>query len=140
MIGKNEMEIIKSIKEFVEGEAFAGFKVETGEQVITLSISNFQQCCESFGYFWSPDDADAFIGANLLSVAVTDHELYKATLAEIYDEERKLEGYYYEGGVMFVDLETDRGILQFVAYNQHNGCYGHQAKVECKQLQRTMEL
>lgn len=35
---------------------------------------------------------------------------------------------------MFVDLITDRGVLQFVAYNEQNGYYGHLAKVESRQL------
>ncbi len=35
---------------------------------------------------------------------------------------------------MFVNLETNKGTLQFVAYNEHNGHYGHEAKVTCKQL------
>jgi hypothetical protein len=39
-----------------------------------------------------------------------------------------------EGGIMFVNLDTDKGKLQFVAYNRHNGYYGHSAAVECRQL------
>lgn len=40
-----------------------------------------------------------------------------------------------EGGdTMFVNIQTDRGILQFTAYNRHNGYYGHRAVVSCNQL------
>jgi hypothetical protein len=33
-----------------------------------------------------------------------------------------------------VNIDTDRGQLQFVAYNEHNGYYGHNAVVVSKQL------
>lgn len=26
---------------------------------------------------------------------------------------------------MFINVETTRGLLQFAAYNEHNGYYGH---------------
>ena len=45
-----------------------------------------------------------------------------------------------EGGVMFVNLETDMGTLQFVAYNEHNGYYGHEAKVQCTKLTHAEHL
>ncbi len=38
------------------------------------------------------------------------------------------------GGAMFVHLETSEGLLQFVAYNSHNGYYGHDAVLVSKQL------
>jgi hypothetical protein len=41
---------------------------------------------------------------------------------------------------MFVDIETDRGVLQFVAYNAHNGYYGHKARVQSTQLRHTVTL
>jgi len=41
---------------------------------------------------------------------------------------------------MFVDLKTDRGKLQFVAYNEHNGYYGHEAEVICNQLNHSEVL
>ena len=45
-----------------------------------------------------------------------------------------LNGDYFEGGVMFVNITTSKGVLQFVAYNEHNGYYGHSACVISKQL------
>jgi hypothetical protein len=44
------------------------------------------------------------------------------------------------GGAMFVNLETSEGILQFVAYNSHNGGYGHDAVLISKQKEITEEL
>jgi hypothetical protein len=46
----------------------------------------------------------------------------------------------YSGNIMFVNLTTDRGALQFVAYNIHNGYYGHEATVTCKQLTYSAHL
>jgi hypothetical protein len=41
-----------------------------------------------------------------------------------------------EDNAMFVNVETDRGTLQFVLYNSHNGYYGHKARVVSEQLKR----
>ncbi len=41
---------------------------------------------------------------------------------------------------MFVDLITNRGVLQFTAYNNHNGYYGHDAKVISTQLNHKCSL
>jgi tRNA(Ile2) C34 agmatinyltransferase TiaS len=46
----------------------------------------------------------------------------------------------FEGGVMFVNIETNEGTLQFVAYNEHNGYYGHIAKVQSMQLSHEVVL
>lgn len=40
----------------------------------------------------------------------------------------------YDGDVLFVDLITSEGVLQFVAYNAHNGEYGHHAVVISNQI------
>lgn len=83
----------------------------------------------------------------LNSIALSLHEV---TLTDTALNERQMEakGVGLElrgpsrcyGGVMFVDLKTDRGILQFVACNEHNGYYGHEATVECTQLMHTEML
>lgn len=92
-----------------------------------MGIDNDQQCCEWWGYFMSEDDLDTFVGAKLLRVEVVDTCLRKEKLVDVYD-----------GGTMFVDLVTDRGVLQFVAYNDHNGYYGHYATVRSTQRTETV--
>lgn len=105
-----------------------GYIVTTNKQRIKLGISGFQACCEKWGYFLSQDDVSEFIGANVLDVAVVDTLLNVNQMDDID---------IYEGDVMFVNIETSRGTLQFVAYNEHNGYYGHTAIVECEQLNYT---
>ena len=48
--------------------------------------------------------------------------------------------YLDSGGAMFVNLETSEGLLQFVAYNAHNGYYGHEAVLVSKQLNHEERL
>ena len=36
--------------------------------------------------------------------------------------------------VMFINIETSKGTLQFAVYNCHNGYYGHAVKVISEQL------
>lgn len=128
-------ERITEIAEFEDQEdgrvKHSGYKVYTTQQSITLCIKGGQRCCERFGYFWCNENPDEFIGANLLSVRVTDDALSEGVLKE-NDLDRSTK--YFQGRVMFINLETDRGTLQFVAYNEHNGFYGHEALVKCSQL------
>lgn len=128
------MERIVEIKDYEAREDFhnvAGFEVLTTEQSIKLFIDSENDCCERWGYFWCNDDLKDFIGAELCGVTLTDAALNEAQM--------KVNGLNpsvscFEGRVMFVNLETDKGALQFVAYNEHNGYYGHEAKVQCAQL------
>jgi hypothetical protein len=114
-----------------------GFEIITTEQSIKLYISADQSCCERWGYFWCNDNPQDFIGASLLGVKLTDDVLNEAHFKINNIDPNSM---FFEGGIMFVDIETNMGKLQFVAYNQHNGYYGHTARVECKQLTHTESL
>jgi len=117
------MEYIKEIKDLDASTGMDGFLVVTSEQEITLGIDNSSSCCETWGHFWCNDDVKEFIGARVVGVTLTNEALITKKAPDIY-----------EGRVMFVNIETDRGVLQFVCYNSHNGYYGHTAKVMCNQL------
>lgn len=118
---------------------YDGYAVHTTEQVIHLLIENRQSCCEIWGYFMSLDEDafDTFVGAELREVKLTDTALNTQQLhdhaagstngfGEDYDKEY--------ANTMFVTLETSAGPLQFTAYNEHNGYYGHEARVISRQL------
>ena len=136
------MEKIIAIKDYEAKERdgysnVAGFEVVTNKQIIKLYIENDARCCERWGYFWCNDDPQDFIGAKLRSVRLTDAALNEAQMkANDLDPGDE----WFTGVVMFVDLVTDKGILQFVAYNKHNGYYGHDAKVQCTQLTHSETL
>lgn len=119
-------EIIRAITEHSQKKGYsymAGFKIITDKQEILMLIDDESSCCENWGYFLSEDDTEQFVGAELRDIKITDTELNKEKHVDIY-----------EGGIMFVDIETNKGTLQFVAYNDHNGYYGHEALVESTQL------
>lgn len=95
-----------------------GYRVETDKHIIHVLIDNEQSCCESWGYFASEDDLQAFIGTELKEINLTDKALNKKKFEE--------SGYYEdEGGIQFVDFITDKGTFQLAVYNAHNGYYGH---------------
>lgn len=132
--------------------AEAGFQIETTEQVITLAIDDESSCCEHWGYFLTEDDTEKFVGAELRGVRITDtnrstrqffrgwgNEPIGGSTGE-YDWNDDKQVSVDGGDVLFVDIETDRGVLQFVAYNAHNGYYGHEARVESKQLDHKVYL
>jgi hypothetical protein len=116
-------EIIEQINEIDNDGGYDGYEVATNKQKILLVIANFSKCCEQWGYFWCNDNTEEFVGSVLSDVKVVDTALNEQTYKD------NSEGGVYEGCVMFVNLETSKGTLQFVAYNDHNGYYGHTAKV-----------
>jgi hypothetical protein len=134
-------EKILSVHE-VRQKGWDGYLIKTTKQEIKLLIDNEQCCCESWGYFLSEDDFEDFIGAELLDIKLTDTELKKG----LFKKECRLpysidmESELFSGGIMFVDLVTSKGVLQFTAYNVHNGYYGHDAKIVSKQLSCTHYL
>lgn len=110
------MSKIVSINEQTFDE-YDGFVIDLDDGTnIKLGINNFQSCCENWGYFMSNDALEDFIGAEVLDVKLVDECLNVAKAPTIY-----------EGDIMFVNIETNRGTLQFVAYNEHNGYYSHEA-------------
>ena len=117
--------------------SFEGFRIVTNQQEILLLIDNQQNCCEDWGYFMSEDEFSGFIKAELLDISITDEALNEAKMKEHdIDDKSKL----YEGGMMFVDIKTSYGVLQFVAYNEHNGYYSHDAVVISRQLNHRESL
>ena len=114
----------------------AGFEIQTNRQTILLMIDNDASCCEHWGYLMSEDDLDKFVGARLLGVRITDTNRSSRTFNPYGFEKPEPENNEdLDGGdVMFVDIQTDRGILQFVTYNSHNGYYGHEVRVKSEQL------
>lgn len=128
------MEKISEIKEMTEGKGYdtkSGFAVITDKQTIKLLIDDYQNCCENWGYFMSEDNLKDFIGAELIDIKLTDTALKEAKLKE-HDVDPNDK--WFEGDLMFVDLKTTKGVLQFVAYNEHNGYYGHEACIVSQQL------
>lgn len=134
------MEKILEIKSF-EGKiptnswsTFEGYQIVTDRQVITVGINNGQSCCENWGYLMSQDNFEEFIDAELLSVKVTDTSLNTTVKDMLKDD------YVSEDSCMFVNFETSAGTLQFTAYNEHNGYYGHEAFVISNQIEYSTGL
>jgi len=111
---------------------YDGFLIHTDKQVIKLGISNGQSCCENWGYLMSEDDVQSFVGAELLSIKAVDVGVNEKCI----DAGNGCD----EGGAMFINLETSNGLLQFVAYNGHNGYYSHSAFVESTFLSEEVSL
>ena len=123
-------EIIKAVREVSnykpEGckwSGYDGYAIDTNNQTIYLLIENGQSCCEDWGYLMSHDNFDEFIGAQLLGL----REVSASEINGVPD------GAY----TVFVNVETNKGTLQFVAYNDHNGYYGHEVRVVSEQLNMT---
>lgn len=119
----------------------AGYQIHTTEQTITLAIDDEPCCCESWGYFLSEDDLEKFVGAELRGVTITDtNRTGRKFTTEWNDPDDDQHIHIDSGDTLFVDIETDRGVLQFAAYNAHNGYYGHEARVQSTQLKHEVYL
>ena len=144
-------EKIVEIREFtgeqleVDGydQSIDGFDIVTNKQVIRLWLAGDSQCCESFGYLWTNDTTDEFVGAELRGITRVDTSLNTKRLEALIDDdfyERNFEEWIDSGDALFINIETDRGVLQFTAYNRHNGYYGHHAGVASLQLTEEKRL
>lgn len=116
--------------------AMEGCVIKTNKQTIKFGISSGQSCCETYGYFTSEDDIQSFVGAKILDITTTDlalktTEIYKETIG-LSDDGKTHD--VYDGGVLFINVLTDRGTFQLVTYNIHNGYYGHNAVLISTQL------
>ena len=125
-------EIIKSIEELSQEElsqyGMEGFKITTNNQEIFAGISSGQSCCEDYGYLISHDDFEDFKGAELLNICLTDTLLKSKSFSS-----SDIPNLDY-GGTIFCNFETSKGTLQFIAYNAHNGYYGHTVMIKSNQL------
>lgn len=123
-------EIIKSINYFDDienGISMEGFKIVTNKQTISILISSSQQCCENWGYkacsdkgiIETQDDLKDYIGAEILGIESVDTNSgeYENLLGKL----DTINCTFAE----FVNVKTDKGLLQFTVYNAHNGYYGH---------------
>lgn len=106
--------------------SFEGFDITTDKQIIHIGISDFQKCCEHYGCIITNDEIKDFIGANLQSIIIVDEALNTKNFEEV-------EKLHY-ADTMFVNINTSEGLLQFVAYNAHNGYYSHKAVISSVQL------
>lgn len=127
------MEKILAIKEtnFGNRNSMAGYEITTDQQIIQLGIDDYQSCCEHWGYYiTTEDDIADFIGADLIDIKESSTHIgeHKEDWSEKY------------AASIFVDIITSHGVLQFVAYNEHNGYYAHGIKVVSKQLNIDISL
>ena len=121
--------------EEITGRDQAGYGIVTDQQTIKLLMDCQQNYAERFGYFMSEDDFSEFEGAEIINVTLTDTALNTKSL-----KDNEIDDDSGERQIMFVNIHTSKGMLQFVAYNEHNGYYGHEATVECKQLKHEVML
>lgn len=124
----NKEIIAKIVK--VDDDTNLGYEIHTDKQVVTMFISNQGDCCESWGVITTEDTLSDFIGAELLTLSTVDYEYKNHPLT-------KDDGFWGSedgGGCIFIDVNTSKGKLQFVLYNQHNGYYGHSVTIRSNQF------
>jgi len=91
----------------------SGLKVSTNKGDIMLLISPDSNCCEDYGdmFLETPDDISRFIGAKVIEIS----DVTTVNCKESYDC----------GGETQLKIVTNKGVLQYAVYNDHNGYYSH---------------
>lgn len=131
-------EVIKQIKEIDDfwfnnrdRNQYQGYEIITSHQAIRFIISKEPICCEHFGYICTNDNIEDFIGAEVLSISSLNGDGSTTLFTPEY-----LRGPTYEELKVFLNIDTNRGRLQFVVYNSHNGHYGHRVKIQSSRSSR----
>ncbi len=103
-------------------DTWDGYKITTDTKVLLLLIDNSDQCCEDWGYITSEGGLTEFIGATINSHRFINSADYNDCGILL----KKFNGDYVDVlDCAFINIETDKGLLQFAVYTHHNGCYGH---------------
>lgn len=113
--------LIAEICEKVKDRLCEGYRIKTEKHDLKLLIQSGQECCERWGYAVANEDASSFIGAEYLGYkTVYSDNILKAVDKDTADD-------IENGNLLFLNVETSRGTLDFTVYNAHNGYYGHDA-------------
>lgn len=93
-------------------ESLEGLLITTDKGDIKLLIDNNGQCCENFGgdFLETPDDIEKYIGAKIIAIEDTNTKLLNES---------------EESNETQLKIITNRGVLQYAVYNEHNGYYSH---------------
>ena len=112
---------ISETTESIHNKTMTGLLIETDKGNIKLLISTDQECCESWGaeFLETPDDTRKYIGATLVSLSDTN----ESELPESDDEDEQWDGEIKNETQL--KITTNRGVLQYAVYNEHNGYYSH---------------
>ncbi len=127
------MEKILKIEEF-EFDGLEGYKMTTSNQEILMGIDPDGQCCENAGYLMSEDDFSDFIGSELIRIETVDISLSVKVIDYLHNQNIDMDS------CMFFNFYTSNGMLQFVAYNEHNGYYSHQVSFISNQLTQNTKI
>lgn len=139
--------INETIQSIVLSEDDTSLIITTKSFHIVAQIDNYRLCCEDYGGFLVCEDSyDSFVGKTLRNIVLTDTLLITKTLVGIerfggVEEDSELGSrvfsYDFDGEkvysfpeIVFINFETDAGVLQFAVYNYHNGYYGHDVSIK----------
>jgi len=106
---------IKEIEVLDDRLAWTGynFTMSDPSKNIICKISNSQKCCEHFGIHTKNNLKD-FIGSEYYSVTIEKEEQPNAECFTIVK----------------VSINTSRGVILIILYNNHNGYYRHDFYIE----------
>lgn len=124
-------------------EYWCGYVIELeGGGVVRVLVDNGGQCCEKWGVhmllpggaliedgMFEAVDREAVKGAKVLRVAWGKLGADASVPMFVHGDQHAC-----------VDLHTDRGLIQLIAYNDHNGYYPHTVHVEWPGYTSTEEL
>lgn len=95
---------------------YVGVKIETNKEDILCLIESGNFCCEDYGTYISTDyELSTIIGKSITSIKLGK----ESNIREPKSDDRDCNG-------VVIRVETERGLIKLVAWNEHNGYYPHQ--------------
>lgn len=103
--------------EKIKGKKIISLKIEDDVLKMETACKEFfeifddgQSCCEA-RYMETSDKLGDFIGATILDVKTVDGGETENAYGDVHE-------------IQFLNIDTDKGLLQFATHNEHNGYYG----------------
>ena len=122
-----KIEEFKNYKSSEEDWAtYEGYLITTDKRTIRIMVSDRSCCCEDWGHISSEDNIDDFIGSNIKELKYIEEGSWDETAPSRAANDIEYEDVF---DCAFVNIITDKGLLQLTVYNHHNGYYGHDIRV-----------
>lgn len=123
----------------MDDDDWVGIEVQTNQQSIQVWINSQQYCCENYDVVLVTPDK-VIDPENLNDYEITHigwgnniHPDYKWALKN--NTSFRDDDYY-----AIVNIETQKGLIQIIAFNHHNGFYPHWVKVSWKNYSDTQQI
>ena len=128
---------VNNVNRRFKNDEWKGVKIVTNKQTIEVLVDVYQSCCEIYDVIIITPDNQDVIGYEVKSV-----KWGKCILVDYLPVIKSHEIEFNEKDTQqaIVNIETDKGLIQIVTYNIHNGYYPHKVSVKWNDYSDIQEI